>query len=352
MKRMILKAAVLGTMVGFALLFSFAIKGNYGEAAEGAKDFYKGKIIKLVVSARPGGGTDLAARVIAPFLAKYTGAKNVVIENNAKAGGLVAKNFVFNKARPDGLTIGLDPGSIPFQNYLTDAPGVQFDLLRAPWIGNLAPQPWMGLVGAKSPYRSIEDLKSKKGLKFGGATAGGGISVSSALVLYLFNLDGKLVTGFKGTTGVALALARGELDGGSGQTSNVMNNVRQGYVRPIVILEYHRVKEFPEVPAVPELIELKGERKQIFDAHLIVPTTKMLSVPPGTPLDRVQFLQHAMEQIRKDQEFKSKIEKAMGIECKWISIEETERLAKQATEEKKRGTFKKLAEIVKSYRRR
>ncbi|MCJ7595284.1 MAG: hypothetical protein MUO52_11000, partial [Desulfobacterales bacterium] len=333
------------------MLFTMTGRASQVAAAEGPEEFYKGKIIKLIVSSRPGGGSDLAARVLAPYLAKYTGASNVAIENNDKAGGMVAKNYVFNNAKPDGLTLGLDPGSIPFQNYLMGEPGVQYDLVSAPWIANFDHQPWLGLVGAKSKFTSINDLKSAKGLRFGGATPGGGITVSSALVLYLFGLDGKVIPGFKGTTGVALALGRGELDGGSGQTSNVLNNIEQGYVKPIVVLEYNRLKELPDVPAVPELIQMTDEQKEILDLHISVPTTKMMTAPPGTPQDRVQFLRDAMAKVKNDEQFEKELEKAMGIRCTWVSIEDTEKLAKQATEARNKGTYKKLDKMQESYRR-
>jgi tripartite-type tricarboxylate transporter receptor subunit TctC len=322
-----------------------------GKAAEKPEDFYKGKILRIVCSATPGGGTDLAARVIAPYIAKYTGAANVAIENNAAGGGLVAKNYVFNNAKPDGLTMGIDPGSIPVQNFLMDAAGVKYDLTSAPWIANFDDQPWMGLVGAKSQYKSVNDMKGAKGLKFGGATIGGGVTVSSVLVMHLFGLDGKVVTGFKGTTEVALALARGELDGGSGQTSNIKNNMEQGYVRPLVVLEYKRVKELPDVPAITELMEITGEKKELLDAHIMVPTTKMMCVPPGTPQDRVQFLRNAMEKIKEDSQFQAEMEKAMGIKCAWVSIQETEELAKRATEAKKKGVYDKLKELQEKYRK-
>ena len=342
------------SLFGMALLILlFLITGwvSYGDAAESPEKFYKGKIMKIVVSARPGGGSDLAARLIAPYIVKYTGASSVAIENNSKAGGLMAKNYVFNNATPDGLTLGLDPGSIPFQNYLMGEPGAKYDLVSAPWIANFDHQPWLGLVGAKSSYRSIKDLKSAKGLKFGGASPGGGISVSSALVLYLFNLDGRVITGFRGTTGVALAMGKGELDGGSGQTSNVMKNMEQGYVRPLVVLEYERVKEIPDVPTVSELIQLTDEQKEILDLHISVPTTKMMSAPPGTPKDRVQFLRDAIEKIKKDPQFEKDIEKAMGIPCTWVSLKETEKLAQKATEARKKGSYKKLDQVLERYRR-
>lgn len=341
--------SVFGILIPIML---FVITGwaSHGEAAKSPKEFYKGKIIRIVVSAMPGGGTDLSARIIAPYLAKYTGASNVAIQNNAAAGGLVAKNYVFSSAKPNGLTLGIDPGSIPFQNYLMDIPGVRFDVLGAPYIANYADQRWFGLVSAKGPYNSIEDLKSAKGLKFGGATAGGGVTLSSVLVLYLFDLDGKVITGFRGTTGVALSLRKNELDGGSGQTSSVLNNMRQGYVKPLVVLDYKRIKQLPDVPAVTELIKLTPEKKEMLDSHQFVPNTKIMTAPPGTPKDRVQFLRDAMEKVKNDLEFKKKIEKAMGIDCDWISIEETEKMARQATEQKKKGSFKKLENLMKRYR--
>src|ERR1700754_1956946 len=65
-----------------------------------------GKTIKLIIGQSPGGGTDTLARTWSPFLSKHIpGHPTIVIEAQTGAGGMQAVNFVYEKARPDGLTL-------------------------------------------------------------------------------------------------------------------------------------------------------------------------------------------------------------------------------------------------------
>jgi tripartite-type tricarboxylate transporter receptor subunit TctC len=67
---------------------------------------YPEKPITLIVAYSPGGGTDLVARGIAPYLEKYLGGgAKIVIVNRAGAGGEVGFAAIANAA-PDGYTIG------------------------------------------------------------------------------------------------------------------------------------------------------------------------------------------------------------------------------------------------------
>ncbi|MFC1868959.1 Bug family tripartite tricarboxylate transporter substrate binding protein [Thermodesulfobacteriota bacterium] len=341
---------LLGSMLALALFIVLSAWALPGEAADNPADFYKGKIIKILCSERPGGGTDSLARIVAPYLAKYTGASTVAVENKPQGTGLVARNFIYHNAKKDGLTVGFYSGGSTVYNYLTDFPSVKYDLMGTPWIANFLFQRWYCLAGANSPYNSIKDLKSAKGLKFGGASRGGTLSIASALIMYLFDLDGKLVTGFKGTKGVALAMRRGELDGASGQTSNVIRNIEQGHVKPILTLDYKRDKAFPDVPTVGEVTKLTGAKKELFDSFLLVPDTKMVCVPPGTPEDRVKFLRDAVGKMMKDPELIKKLKKRTGIDVEWFSNEETMGFLKQALEKKKKGVFKDLMDIVEKLR--
>src|SRR5262245_23957323 len=67
---------------------------------------FKGKTITMIVGSSAGGGTDAAARLIAPFLAKYLpGNPAVIVQNMPGADGVVALNYFVQQVRPDGLTV-------------------------------------------------------------------------------------------------------------------------------------------------------------------------------------------------------------------------------------------------------
>ena len=79
--------------------------------------------IKLVVPYPPGGGSDVAARMISESASKKLG-QQVVVENRTGAGGVVGTDSVF-RAEPDGYTLLL--GS---SDAMTIAPHLQPDLIK------------------------------------------------------------------------------------------------------------------------------------------------------------------------------------------------------------------------------
>lgn len=67
---------------------------------------YAGKTVRIVVGYPPGGGFDTYARLLARHLPQHIpGKPAVVVENMAGAASLIAANYSYRVARPDGLTI-------------------------------------------------------------------------------------------------------------------------------------------------------------------------------------------------------------------------------------------------------
>ena len=88
-------------------------------AALSQTPFYQGKTIRLIVGLAPGGGYDLYSRVIARHLGKHiAGHPTIVVENMQGAGSVIAANYMFKAARPDGLTIGHILGGLFLQQLL------------------------------------------------------------------------------------------------------------------------------------------------------------------------------------------------------------------------------------------
>ena len=83
------------------------------EAGSAAEDFYRGKVIRIIVGFSAGGGFDTFARTVARYMAKYVpGNPTVIVENMTGAGSLIAANHIYKVARADGLTIGQGHGPV------------------------------------------------------------------------------------------------------------------------------------------------------------------------------------------------------------------------------------------------
>src|SRR4029077_2214797 len=71
-----------------------------------AQDFYKDKILTFIVGYSPGGTYDQYTRLIARYISKYlAGNPTRIVENMPGAAGMIAANHLYNRAKPDGLTI-------------------------------------------------------------------------------------------------------------------------------------------------------------------------------------------------------------------------------------------------------
>ena len=72
--------------------------------ASAAAPFYEGKVIRIIVGYQVGGGYDRIARLLAKHLAKYIpGKPSIVVENMVGASSMIAVNYLYNVAKPDGF---------------------------------------------------------------------------------------------------------------------------------------------------------------------------------------------------------------------------------------------------------
>ena len=81
-------------------------------------DSYPSKSIKIIVPYSPGGGSDIAARLIANKLSTVF-SKTVVVENRPGAGGNIAHDLIA-KASPDGYTLMIAGMSLVTNAYLQE----------------------------------------------------------------------------------------------------------------------------------------------------------------------------------------------------------------------------------------
>ena len=108
-------------MIGIArrlpLLFCLTALVSLSTVQVSAQDgFYKGKTIWLIDGLAPGGGFDTYSRVIARHMGKHVpGNPTLIVDNMPGAASLLAANFVYKAAKPDGLTIGNFVGGLVFQ---------------------------------------------------------------------------------------------------------------------------------------------------------------------------------------------------------------------------------------------
>jgi tripartite-type tricarboxylate transporter receptor subunit TctC len=88
-------------------------------AAAQEEPFYANQQIKVYNRSTPGGGYDLMSRVVARHLGKYLpGSRSVIVVNMPGAGGLVAASYIYQRAKPDGLSVSLLDRTAPIEQLL------------------------------------------------------------------------------------------------------------------------------------------------------------------------------------------------------------------------------------------
>ena len=107
-----MKSGVSKTTTFLFLLFLVLSLSSAPDLYAQADPFYKGKTIRIVTGFVPGDVDDQWPRLIAQVMAKYIpGDPNFIVQNMAGAGSMVAANYIYSVAKPDGLTLGwISPG--------------------------------------------------------------------------------------------------------------------------------------------------------------------------------------------------------------------------------------------------
>ena len=100
----------------------------------GQSSFFEGKSIRLIVGYPAGTTHDIWARTVSPYVKKYLpGNPDFIVQSMPGAGSMVAVNYLYGVAKPDGLTLATFNAALYFEQ-LIGRKEVQFDWPKLSWI--------------------------------------------------------------------------------------------------------------------------------------------------------------------------------------------------------------------------
>lgn len=293
----------------------------FGAQTARAQDaFFKGKTVRIIVGGPPGGGFDTYARMIARVMPKHIpGAPTILVDNMPGAGMMIAANHVYKVAKPDGLTIGHFTGSQTISQILNQ-PGVEFDMRKFYYLGAPTADHFSCAFTKASGITSTDAwLKLKRPAKMG-AVGPGNLTDNTLRVLSTStNLPIQLISGYKGTAPVRIAMEAGEVDGSCWG----WDSIKSTWARAIesgdgIVVLQAAPKAHPDLPKVPLAISFgkNQDAKQMIDVVIhggnIFERTFLL--PPGVPKDRALLLKQALAKTFADSGFLADAEKArLGV---------------------------------------
>ena len=215
---------------------------------------YPAKPVRIVVGFAAGGGTDIAARIVAQQLTESLG-QSFVVDNRPGASGTIAAEIVA-RAQPDGYTL-----IVGTQTNYAVAPAlygkVNYDPARdfAP-ITVVASSPLLLVVHPSLPVNSVAQLialaKSRPGLlTFGVGGAGTTPHMSSILFKLMTGVDMVMVP-YKGEAPAITDLLAGQTTFMFANLPVALPHARSGKLRGVAITSSHRVASAAEFPTVAE----------------------------------------------------------------------------------------------------
>jgi tripartite-type tricarboxylate transporter receptor subunit TctC len=315
-------AVVFGVSMGVGAYISSAL----------AQDFYKGKTIRLVVATTPGGGFDAYSRALSRHMGKHIpGNPTFIVENMPGAAFLIGTNYLYNQAKPDGLTIGNWIGTLVL-HQLIGKKGVEFDARKFEYIGAPIKNHDLCLMSKASGISSADKwLASPTPVKMGATPPGSTPYDNAAVLREAAGLPMQIVSGYKGTAEIRLAIDAGEVAGlcGLAWASTKVTWRKQLESGEVKVVLQNSAAPHPDLKDVPLAISYAKTdlgRKLIQVAlHDVSAITYIYSFPPNTPRDRLQILRKALRETLVDPEFVAEAKKG-NMELDPVSGEEIEKI--------------------------
>ncbi len=268
-------------------------------AAAMAGPVYDGKDVTLIVPNSPAGMMSRYAQALAPKIAANLGANSVRVENQQGGGGLKGTNNLW-KSAPDGMTIAFTNVPTLLIAQIAESPGVQFDALKMTYLGRVASDPRLIVVGGKSEIQTVDDVRNL-GRPFVYASQGTDEDFYTMVVLAdALGYDLKLVTGYEGAADTALAVIKGDADGQMTGWPGSAASIEAGDVRPLVFATKERQDVAPDVPTVFEYLKDDKKKQQLNAITSVLALSRGFFGPPDMDPAAVEEMRAAITKTLTD----------------------------------------------------
>ena len=270
----------------------------------GAQD-YPSRPIKVVVGFPPGGGTDVAARIVTQEMSKGLG-QSFLIENKPGAAGTLGAAEAARSA-PDGYTLLVTPGGHAIFGAMFKS--LPFHTVNSfEWISNIITIPFFIVVPASSEFKTLADVVAKAKAAPGTITFGstGPGSTHHLGIELLGSRTGVkfLHVPYRGDAPIITALLASEIHFSIVTPTQAIENVKAGKFRALAVTANTRYAGMPDVPTVDQALGIAS-----FDVR----SWFAIAAPAGTPKPVIDRLNAEVRKAVDVPEVKARLT-AMGGE--------------------------------------
>jgi tripartite-type tricarboxylate transporter receptor subunit TctC len=264
-----------------------------------SQEVYPSKNITWILPYKPGGGTDISARAISPFIEKQlkkmvpkARGGSIIIKNDAAGAGEKAITNLLNAA-PDGYTIGAFAGAFLAESYLVKK---DYDITRLTFLVRLDEMTSLVVTSKTGPKDWNEVVVSSKTrpVKWGVGPFGRGLHVTSIVANEVLDLPVRFIPS-GGTAETVSGLIRGDIQIMTISDDSAKALLDAGEVR--VLLAFDRKSIYPGAVSIQELghPELINRTKAY----------RFLAGPPGLSPQRGNMIVEAFKRACVDEEFQA-----------------------------------------------
>ena len=275
-----------------------AIVAAFGFAACGSAwaTWPDDKPIEVVVGFAPGGGTDVMARKLLPFVERALGGKaKFVVLNKPGAGGEIACTSIARGAS-DGYAIGVV--NVPGYNFLPMTRKTQYTTDDIRLVARVVEDPNVMVVPADSRFQNLPDiiaaLRSKPGsVSFGHNGAGTNGHLAIRMLAAVAKVEPNEIS-YRGTAAQRTDLLGGHLDIGMITLSEIpeLHGTNKGPLRVIAILSKKRFAALPDVATAEEV-----------GFPVMTTAERGFAVPKGVPDNIVKKLEAGIAEGLRNPEY-------------------------------------------------
>ncbi|WP_300060015.1 tripartite tricarboxylate transporter substrate binding protein [uncultured Roseobacter sp.] len=272
-----MKNWIAGAALAMAALTGSAYAEELGD--------YPERPLMLMVSYGAGGATDFQARIVTMTAGNEDAlGMPMAIVNKPGAGGRVGWNWFATQAEPDGYTLGAY--NIPHFIAQSIEGGVEYSADSFEPIANWGADPAVFVVGAESPFNSMDDViafakENPGGLTFSGAGLFVGHHIAALQLEQAAGVKMAYIPNNAGGAGAMRAVIAGEVMGGVNNLSDAFRAQEAGNVKVLGVFDLERNDFLPDVPTLKE---------QGYDIDNASVNFRGVMVPKGTPQPIIDHL--------------------------------------------------------------
>jgi len=292
-----------------AILLAVVLSSTAGFAQT---PYYAGKTITIVAGTKAGDVYDLYARHFAQYLPKHIpGNPNIIVQNMAGAGSMIAANFVYNVANPDGLTIGAIFPALYF-DQIVGRSQVKYDWAKFAWLGSPVTSNHLLYMRADSPFKTIHNVvKAPTAPKCGATGTSSTAYYIPKLLDETIGTNFEVVLGYQSGQDIDLAVERNEVVCRSFTLTAFFAREpfttwrKKKFVNVLMQTGRKRDKRIADTPTIHELMDqYKTDKPGRALATLVLAGGdfgRPYVMPPNTPAEHVKVIREAFDKVLKDE---------------------------------------------------